>query len=81
MEHLLYKNIVSHPEICSGRPIIKGTRLTVQSVMSFVLAGDDDKTILNAFPRLTPGGLDACKEFTSMLFEKETMNKLVSFIK
>lgn len=77
MEYQLYKNIVSNPDICNGRPTIKGTRITVQSVMSFVLAGDDDETVLEGYPRMTSDDMQACKESTSMLFEKPTLIKSI----
>ena len=65
MEYQLYKNIVSDPDICNGKPTIKGTRITVQSVMSFILAGDTDEDVLEGYPRMTADDLQACKEFTS----------------
>ncbi len=75
MEYQLYKNIVSNPDICNGKPTIKGTRITVQSVMSFILAGDADKVVLKGYPRMTSEDLKTCKEFTSLLFEKPTLIK------
>lgn len=77
MEYQLYKNIVSNPDICNGKPTIKGTRITVQSVMSFILAGDTDESVLKDYPRMTPDDLQTCKEFTSMLFEKPTLIKSI----
>ncbi len=77
MEYQLYKNIISDPDICNGKPTIKGTRITVQSVMSFILAGDSDQAVLEGYPRMTADDLQACKEFTSMLFEKPTLFKSV----
>lgn len=76
MEYQLYKNIVSNPDICNGRPSIKGTRVTVKSIMSFVKAGDKDKKILKAYPRITAEDLKACKKFTSMFFEKPLMKSI-----
>ncbi len=77
MEYQLYKNIVSDPDICNGKPTIKGTRITVQSVMSFILAGDTDEDVLEGYPRMTADDLQACKEFTSILFEKPTLFKSI----
>ena len=73
MEVELYKNIISHPDICNGKPTIKGTRITVQSVMSFILAGDTDQSVLESYPRLTIESLKMCKDFTSMLFENPSL--------
>ncbi len=77
MEYQLYKNIVSDPDVCNGKPTIKGTRITVQSVISFILAGDTDQAVLEGYPRMTADDLQVCKEFTSMLFEKPTLFKSV----
>ncbi len=77
MEYQLYKNIISNPDICNGKPTIKGTRITVQSVMSFVLAGDTDEDVLKDYPRMTSDDLQTCKEFTSMLFEMPTLIKSI----
>lgn len=75
MEYELYKNIVSNPDICNGKPILKGTRITVQTIMSFILAGDTDEDVLEGYPRLTKDDIKICKEFTVMLFEKPTLLK------
>ena len=77
MEYTLYKNIVSNPDICNGKPVIKGTRITVKSVMSFVLAGNKVEKILKGFPRMTLEDLQACKEFTSRFVEKPSLIKSV----
>ena len=73
MEYQLYKNIISHPDICNGKPTIRGTRITVQSVMSFILAGDSENSVLESYPRLKREDIQVCKEFTAMLFEKPTL--------
>ena len=75
MEYELYKNIISNPDICNGRPTIKGTRITVQTIMSFVLAGDSDEEVLDGYPRLTKDDIKTCKEFTILLFDKPTLFK------
>ena len=68
MEYQLYKTIISNPDICNGRPVIKGTRITVKSIMSFIKAGDKEKKVLKAYPRITSEDLRVCKEFTSLFF-------------
>ena len=75
MEYQLQKNIVSNPDIRNGKPTIKGTRITVQTIMSFVLAGDTDEAVLEGYPRLTKEDIKNCREFTIMLFDKPTLFK------
>ena len=70
MEIILYKNILSNPEICGGKPTIKGTRISVSSVMGFILSGDLDEDVLEGFPRLTKDDLQSCKEFTYKLLDR-----------
>lgn len=75
MEYELYKNIISNPDICNGKPTIKGTRITVQTIMSFVLAGDTNEEVLEGYAHLTEEDIKTCKEFTMMLFDKPALFK------
>lgn len=70
MEYFLYKSIIVDPAICSGKPIIKGTRITVKTIMEFVIAGDTDKDILENYPSITAEDLNNCKEFSLLALEK-----------
>ncbi len=72
MEYQLYKNIVTHPDICNGKAVIRGTRITVQTLMELVLAGESDKQILKSYPRLSKDDIATSKEFLSLLLEKPT---------
>lgn len=73
MESILYKSIVSNSGVCGGRPTIKGTLITVRTVIEQVLAGDMDELVLEGFPRLTKESLQDCKEFTTLLFDNKTL--------
>ena len=42
-----------NPAICNGRPIISGTRITVQTILEFLGAGDSIEDVLEAYPSLT----------------------------
>lgn len=72
MEYRLYKNIITHPDICNGKATIKGTRITVQTVMEFVLADESADEILKSFPRLTEEDIETCKEYLSLLLDSPT---------
>lgn len=45
--------IISDPEILAGKPIVKGTRLSVEFILGLVASGWDEKTILDNYPNLT----------------------------
>ena len=41
------------PDVCNGKPVLKGTRITVQSVLELLAAGDSIDEVLKAYPALT----------------------------
>jgi uncharacterized protein (DUF433 family) len=45
--------IVSNPEIMLGKPVIKGTRITVELLLEKLAAGETIEQLLEAHPRLT----------------------------
>ncbi len=46
-----------------GKPVLKGTRLDVETVISHLLAGDSEEDIIAAFPSLTIECINACRNF------------------
>jgi uncharacterized protein (DUF433 family) len=54
--------IVIAPDICNGKPVVKGTRITAQSVLEFLSAGDSIEDILGEFPSLTRADVLACNQ-------------------
>jgi uncharacterized protein (DUF433 family) len=61
------ERIVIDPGICSGRPVVRGTRITVQTVLEFLGAGDSIDEILEEYPRLSREDVLACLRYSSRL--------------
>ena len=61
--------ITIDPDLCNGKPTIRGKRITVQTVLEFLSAGDSKEEILEAYPSLEPEDIDACLKFASRLME------------
>ena len=59
--------IVIDPEICNGRPVVRGTRIAVQSVLEFLGAGDSVDDVLAEYPALTRDDVQACLSYASRL--------------
>lgn len=55
------------PDICNGRPIITGTRITVQTILEFLGAGDSIEDVLEEYPGLTVEDIYACLQYASKL--------------
>jgi uncharacterized protein (DUF433 family) len=57
------KFIVSDPSVMMGKPVIAGTRLTVELVLEKLAAGETVDQILEAHPRLTRQAIQAALTF------------------
>jgi len=55
--------IVCDPGILGGKPIVKGTRISVALVLQCIASGMSREEILEGYPTLTPEGLIAALEF------------------
>ncbi len=53
-------SITIDPAICNGKPIIRGMRVTVQTVLEYLRAGESQDEILRQFPILEPEDISAC---------------------
>jgi len=59
--------ITINPDICNGRPIITNTRISVQTIMEFLGAGDSIEEILEEYPFLQREDIYACIQFAAKL--------------
>jgi uncharacterized protein (DUF433 family) len=57
--------IVSDPAMMMGKPVIAGTRITVELVLEKLAAGETVDQILDAHPRLTQEGIQAALTFAA----------------
>lgn len=59
--------ITLDPDICHGRPVVRGTRIAVQTVLEFLGAGDSVEDVLEEYPDLTRADVQACLSYASRL--------------
>jgi uncharacterized protein (DUF433 family) len=57
--------IVSDPKIMLGKPVIAGTRITVELILEKLAAGETVEQILEAHPRLTRESIQAALAFAA----------------
>ena len=62
--------ITLNPDVCNGQPTIRGMRITVQSVLEYLSAGDSESDILSEFPALEAEDIRACLQFASHLMDQ-----------
>ena len=59
----MLERIEIDPQICNGKPVIRGTRITVQTILEFLAAGDSFEDILEGYPRLSREDIQAALQF------------------
>ncbi len=57
------QRIISDPKIMMGKPVIAGTRITVELILEKLAAGESVEQILDAHPRLTREAIQAALGF------------------
>lgn len=68
------ENFLSHieirPDVRSGKPCVKGTRMTVQDVLEYLASGMTEGQVLEDFPYITHQDILACLQYAA---QKERM--------
>lgn len=63
--------IVCDPKIFNGKPIVKGTRISVALILQNIASGMTREDILRGYPTLTEEGLYAALDFAARQFQGE----------
>ena len=63
--------IISDPDVMMGKPVIAGTRLTVELVLEKMAAGETIEQILTAHPRLTRESILAALQFAAQTMRSD----------
>lgn len=61
------ERIVIDPDVCNGRPVVRGTRIAAQTVLEFLAAGDSIDDLLAEYPALAREDVQACLDYASRL--------------
>lgn len=64
--------IETNPEICGGRPRVKGTRLTVEFLLGLKASGWSEQMILENYPHIAEDDLRAVFAFAQSLIGEES---------
>ena len=61
----LLERITIDPEIRSGKPVIRGTRITVRDILEYMAGGMTSEEIVEDFPQLSPEDIRAVLAFAA----------------
>ncbi len=61
------ERIIIDPAVCNGRPVVRGKRITVQTILEFLGAGDSIEDVMEEYPSLSREDVLACLQYSSRL--------------
>ena len=63
--------IEQRPDVMLGKPVIKGTRLTVEMILEELGQGSTEAELLGSYPRLRPEHIRAALTFAALSLSSE----------
>ena len=63
--------IVSDPAVMMGKPVVAGTRITVELILEKMASGESIEQVLEAHPRLTRQSVLAALDFASRVLRSD----------
>lgn len=74
----VHSDITADPQVMTGMPCIKGTRITVANIVRQIAVGRTVEEICRDYPSLNSGSVKAALEFAADLTASETHELLAS---
>ncbi|MDW8141402.1 MAG: DUF433 domain-containing protein [Candidatus Bipolaricaulota bacterium] len=71
MEHRLLERISVDPQICHGKPCIKGTRIPVFIILDALAAGMTHQEIIEEYPPVMEEDIQAALFYASLITQHE----------
>lgn len=67
----LQERIETNPAILFGKPVVKGTRISVSVILNLLANGQTAAQVVNAYPELKVEDVHAAMAFASSLADRE----------
>jgi uncharacterized protein (DUF433 family) len=77
MENVLERITIDSGQL-NGKPVIRGKRISVQTILEFLAAGESESEILRQYPSIEPEDIRACLQFASRLMNNNFIIKPVA---
>ena len=60
-----------NPAICSGKPVVRGTRILVRNILGMIAGGYTVDRVLESYPELTNEDLNAALEYAARVVDED----------
>ena len=76
----VWEHISVDPNICHGKPCIKGTRILVSVILGVLAAGTSFDEILEEFPPITKADIQAAIQYAALLADEQYVSLEAVFV-
>ena len=66
--------IVRNPAILAGKPVIRGTRISVELVIGLMAGGWGESDIIESYPHITREDIAACLQYAHDLIQSDRVS-------
>ena len=73
-DETLLSRITVDPDICHGKPCLRGMRYPVEAILEYLAGGDSIEDLLAEFPDLEREDILACHEFSRRMLETRSIH-------
>ena len=70
------ERITVNPRILGGKPIIEGTRISVELILDLLASGASEEDILEDYPHLSLEDIHACLRYAARCYRNEVYLEL-----
>ncbi|MEW6347808.1 MAG: DUF433 domain-containing protein [Thermodesulfobacteriota bacterium] len=70
---ITFRRITVNPEICMGKPVIRGLRFPVSRLLGLLAAGESAEPILKAYPYLEPEDIHEALQYAAFLADEQVV--------
>jgi len=71
MKNIMMDRITANPKILGGKPIIRGTRLSVEFILDLLASDVSVEGILEDYPHITKDDIHACLRYAACSCKNE----------
>ena len=72
----LLQRITSRPDVFGGKPIVRDLRISVELVLSLLAQGESAAAILEDYPDLDQGDINACLAYAHAVISHDRIDRI-----
>ena len=77
-DQLLLDRIHTSPNVMTGKPVVRGTRVTVEHILNLLAHDLNVADVLAEYPGLTSDDIKACLAYAGRIIERERLSVVAS---